>query len=104
MNKDMKKVEIIIESVYTNRLLELFKKCTIKRYTIIRDIEGCGEHGLKTADDVTDVFSNNYLFTVCEEEKYLNMENDIRKFIKKYGGKCIVSDVMVLNTNFDENQ
>lgn len=94
--KSMKKVEIIIESVYINRLLELLKKNDITGYTIIRDIEGCGGHGLKTADDVTDVFSNNYVFTVCEEEKYLNMEDAILSFIKKYGGKCIVSDVMLL--------
>ncbi len=94
--KNMKKVEIIIESVYINRLLNLLRKLGITGYTIIKDIEGCGGHGLKTADDVTDVFSNNYVFTVCEKEKYLNMENDIRNFIKKYGGKCIVSDVMLL--------
>lgn len=92
----MKKVEIIIESVYINRLLELLKGHGITGYTIIKDIEGCGGHGLKTADDVTDVFSNNYLFAVCEEEKYLSMQEDIRSFIKKYGGKCIVSDVMLL--------
>jgi len=93
---NMKKVEIIIESVYINRLLELLKGHGITGYTIIKDIEGCGGHGLKTADDVTDVFSNNYLFTVCEESKYLSMQEDIRSFIKKYGGKCIVSDVMLL--------
>ena len=94
--KNMKKVEIIIESVYINRLLELFKKYEISGYTIIKDIQGCGGHGLKTADDITDVFSNNYIFTVCNEQIYLNMQEAIRSFIKKYGGKCIVSDVMLL--------
>ena len=92
----MKKVEIIIESVYINRLLKLLTKYEITGYTLIKNIQGCGGHGLKTADDVTDVFSNNYIFTVCEEEKYLSMQEDIRSFIKKYGGKCIVSDVMLL--------
>lgn len=94
--KKMKKVEIIVESVYINRLVELLRKNGISGYTIIRDIEGSGVHGIKTADDVSDVLSNNYLFTVCEEEKFLSMENSIKSFIKKYCGKCIVSDVMVL--------
>jgi len=93
---NMKKVEIIVESIYINRLLELLEGHGITGYTIIKDIAGCGGHGLKTADDFTDVFSNNYLFTVCEEEKYSNMQEDIRSFIKKYGGKCIVTDVMLL--------
>ena len=60
--KNMKKVEIIIESVYINRLLALFKKNEIKGYTIIKDIQGAGGHGRKTADDVTDVFSNDYIY------------------------------------------
>ena len=55
---NMKKVEIIIESIYINRLLEVFKRYEIHGYTIIRDIEGCGGHGLKTADDVSDILSN----------------------------------------------
>jgi len=93
---NMKKVEIIIESIYINRLLEIFKRYNITGYTIIKDIQGCGIHGLKTADDITDVFSNNYIFTVCEKEIYQNMQEDIRSFIKKYGGKCIVTDAMVL--------
>ncbi len=94
--REMKKVEIIIESVYVNRLIDLLKSNDINAYTIIKDIQGAGGHGLKTADDVTDVFSNNYVFTVCEESKYLNLEDSISNFIKKYGGKCIVSDVMLL--------
>jgi nitrogen regulatory protein PII len=94
--KQMKKVEIIIESVYMNRLVDLLKKNDINGYTIIKDIEGCGGHGLKTADDVTDVFSNSYVFTVCEEEKLLSMQDSIKSFIKKYGGKAIISDASLL--------
>ncbi|RXK12825.1 transcriptional regulator [Halarcobacter mediterraneus] len=94
--ENMKKVEIIIESVYINRLLDLFKNYEINGYTIIRDIEGCGGHGLRTADEVTDVFSNNYIFTVCTDSKFEEIKEEIRAFTKKYGGKCIVSDSMML--------
>lgn len=92
----MKKVEIIIESTYINRLLDIFRKNEITGYTVIKDIEGCGGHGLKCADDVTDVFSNNYVFTVCTEDKFSNMKDEIISFIKKYGGKCIVSEAEIL--------
>jgi hypothetical protein len=94
--KSMKKVELVIEAVYINRLLELFKEHGINGYTIIKDIEGRGGHGLKTADDVSDVFSNIYVFTVCEEEIFLSMKEKIRAFVKKYGGKCIITDAMVI--------
>ena len=92
----MKKVEIIIESIYLNRLLDLFMENGVTGYTIIRDIEGYGGHGLKTADEANDLLSNNYIFTVCEEEKIENMIEKIRSFINKYGGKCILSDTQVL--------
>ena len=91
--KNMKKIEIIIESIYLNRLIELFDRKEITGYTIIRDVEGKGITGIKSADEITDVFSNNYVFTVCDEDKLMNIVEDIRRFIKKYGGRCIVSDV-----------
>ncbi len=94
--KQMKKVEVIIESIYVNRLIELFKESGVTGYTIIRNIEGYGGHGLKTADEANDLLSNNYIFTVCEEEKFEKMIEKIRAFIDRYGGKCIVSDSLVL--------
>jgi len=94
--KNMKKVEIIIESVYIKRLLKVFNKHQIGGYTVIKDIEGYGGHGLKTADDVTDVFSNILVFTVCEQSTYDAMDKDIRTFLHTYGGKCILTDVMLL--------
>lgn len=94
--KEMKKVEVIVESVYMKRLLELFRENNIEGYTLIKDIEGCGGHGLKSADEVTDVFSNDYIFTLCKESEFENMKEDIRAFIKRYGGKCIVSDATLL--------
>ena len=87
---------MIIESIYTKRSLDLFKEKMIEGYTLIKDIEGYGGHGLKSADEVTDVFSNNYIFTICEEIVFESMKEDIRAFIKKYGGKCIISDAQML--------
>lgn len=91
--KKMKKIEIILESVYLNRLIELFDRKEITGYTIIRDVEGKGITGIKSADEITDVFTNNYVFTVCDEDKLMSIVEDIRAFIKRYGGRCIVSDV-----------
>lgn len=92
----MKKIEIIIESTYTKKILDILIKGGIGGYTVIKNIQGCGGHGLKSADDVSDIFSNNYIFTVCEEEKYLKVKESIISFIKKHGGKCIVSEAEIL--------
>ncbi len=94
--KNMKKVEFIIEAVYVKRLIELFNKHDIHGYTIIKDIEGAGSHGVRNADDVSDMFGNNYIFTVCEAKQFEDMEIDVRKFLEKYGGKCMLSDIMLM--------
>jgi len=94
--KNMKKVELIIEAVYINRLITVLQKHDVGGYTIIKDVEGYGGHGIKTTEDVTDILSNIYLFTVCEATTYEKMDKDIRSFLHTYGGKCILSDVMLL--------
>lgn len=94
--KSMKKVEIVFEAVYLNRLLNLLHKHKIIKYSLIRDLEGRGAHGLKMNDDVSCVGSNDYIFTLCEEGEFLALKEELRSFIRRYGGKCFVSDVMML--------
>ncbi|APW64572.1 MULTISPECIES: P-II family nitrogen regulator [Arcobacteraceae] len=94
--KSMKKIEMIIESIYLNKVLDLFKEKDITGYTIIKDIEGSGGHGIKMADQFSDIQSNNYIFTVCDSSKFEEIKEEIRAFTKRYGGKCIVSDAMML--------
>jgi len=45
---------------------------------------------------MTDDSSNDYFFTLVEAEKFLELKETIRSFVKKYGGKCIITDVMVI--------
>ncbi|MGB1226482.1 MAG: P-II family nitrogen regulator [Poseidonibacter sp.] len=94
--KKMKKMELIIESIYLNKLLDLFKERDITGYTVIKDIEGSGGHGIKMADQFSDIQSNNYIFTVCDNTKFEEIKEEIRAFTKRYGGKCIVSDALML--------
>lgn len=94
--KKMKKMELIIESIYLNKLLDLFKERDITGYTVIKDIEGSGGHGIKMADQFSDIQSNNYIFTVCDDAKFEEIKEEIRAFTKRYGGKCIVSDALML--------
>lgn len=92
----MKKVEVIIEAVYINRLIDLLNTNGITKYTLMKDIEGFGGHGMRSADDAMDAFSNDYIFTVCEEEKFEAFKEELRAFINRYGGKCFVADCMML--------
>ena len=92
--KPMKKLEIVVDSVYLNRALEILEKNGVSGYTVIRDVLGKGERGLMAADELTDVFKNSYIFTVCEEEKARKIAEEVSPLLKKAGGICIISDVV----------
>lgn len=92
--KSMKKLEIVVDSVYLNRTLEILEKNGVSGYTVIRDVLGKGERGLMAADELTDVFKNSYIFTVCEENIALKIAEEIGLLLKKVGGVCLLSDVV----------
>ncbi|MCS6999164.1 MAG: transcriptional regulator [Aquificaceae bacterium] len=92
--KSMKKVEVVVDSVYLSRALEILEKSGVSGYTVIRDVLGKGERGLMSGDEPTDVFKNSYIFTVCEEKTALRVAEEIKPLLKKVGGLCLLSDVV----------
>ncbi|WP_448583811.1 P-II family nitrogen regulator [Thermocrinis sp.] len=89
-----KKVEIVINKPYLKKILEFLEKQGVKGYTVIEDALGLGERGLMRGDEITDTFKNSYIFTVCDEETANRIAKDIVPYLKKYGGVCIISDVL----------
>lgn len=96
MDGGQKKIEVVIDSYHLEKVIEVFDKNGIGGYTVIKDVLGKGERGLMSGDELTDTFKNSYIFTVCDEEKALKIVQDIRPLLKRFGGVCIVSDVMWL--------
>ncbi|MCX7759878.1 MAG: transcriptional regulator [Hydrogenothermaceae bacterium] len=91
-----KKIEVVIDSYHLDKVIEVFDKNGISGYTVIKDVLGKGKRGLMSADELTDAFKNSYIFTACDEQKAMNIVQQLRPILKKYGGICLVSDVMWL--------
>ena len=47
-------------------------------------------------DELTVVFKNSYVFTVCSEEIDNSIAESLRPLLSKVGGVCIISDVLWL--------
>ncbi|MFN3598994.1 MAG: P-II family nitrogen regulator [Aquificaceae bacterium] len=92
----MKKVEIVVDSVFLNRVLEILERTGVSGYTVIKDALGKGERGVMAGDELTDVFKNSYIFTICTEETVNKIVQELRPLLKKVGGVCLVSDVLWL--------
>jgi nitrogen regulatory protein PII len=93
--KPVSKVEIIIDSLEVGNVVKLLDEVGVSGYSIINNVVGKGERGVRTGDAFTDLFKNSYIMVVCEEKEMHKIVEAIRPVIKKFGGICIVSDVIM---------
>ena len=87
-----KKIEIICDSVEVNNLIKILESTGVTGYTIIRDVVGKGGRGIRRGDELTDVFKNSMIITVCDAEQIPAIVESIRPVLKRFGGVCLVSD------------
>lgn len=90
----MKKLEVVIDSVFLNKALDILERSGVSGYTVIKDALGKGERGIMAGDELTDVFKNTYIFTVCPEDVAQKAAESLRPLLGKAGGICIISDVL----------
>lgn len=90
--RDVKKIEIVIDSIELPRLLRLLDAKGVTGYTVIRDVAGKGGRGERMGDDLTDVFRNSYVMTACPEGELAELVEAVRPLLKRFGGVCLVSD------------
>lgn len=89
------KVEIITDALEVENVTKLLDEIGVSGYSIIKDVTGKGHRGVRSGDELTDLFKNNYIMVVCNEVEMHKIVEAIRPIIKKFGGMCIVSDVVM---------
>ena len=88
----VKRIEIIMDFPELAKIVKILNSLGISGYTVIRDVTGSGDRGLRQGDELTDVFKNSYVMTACPEEKMQEIVEAIRPLLKRFGGICLVSD------------
>ncbi len=88
----VKRIEIIIDSPHLDSVLKTIEQADISGYTVIRDVIGMGDRGVRGGDELTDVFKNCYVMTACSEDKLSPLVAAIRPLLKRFGGVCLISD------------
>lgn len=93
--KPVSKVEIIIDALEVEHITKFLDEIGVSGYSIINDVIGKGHRGVRSGDALTDLFKNSYIMVVCEEKEMHMIVEAIRPIVKKFGGLCIVSDVIM---------
>lgn len=89
MLQPIKKIEIIVSYLEVPAVLKILKKNLVKRYTVINNVSGSGEHGYSGDDLIT----NSYIMIICTElELAEQLSIAMQPLLKKLGGIFIVTD------------
>jgi nitrogen regulatory protein PII len=89
MLQPIKKIEIIVSYLEVSAVLKILKKNSIKRYTVINNVSGSGEHGYSGDDLIT----NSYIMIICTDlELAEQLSTAMQPLLKKLGGIFIVTD------------
>ncbi len=90
----VKRLEIIVSSRETHKILEQLDKAGVRGYSVIRDVVGKGGGG-QVSDDfdlAATTLSNVYILSFCAEDRVEPILARIRPLLKKFGGVCYLSD------------
>ncbi|MBI5308797.1 MAG: transcriptional regulator [Planctomycetes bacterium] len=88
------KVEIVTDAIKLDSIVKLLDEVGVSGYSIIKDVEGKGTRGARTGDGLTDLFKSDYIMVVCNEKEMNTIVEAVCPIIHKFGGICIVSDVI----------
>lgn len=94
--KAVKRVEIVAESDFLPKILALLDKENINGYTVISNVSGKGDKGIRDGYGLTSVFQNIYILLACSEEELERITEPLRALLKRIGGMCLVSDAQWL--------
>ncbi len=90
--RPIKRVEIVADSADIPQIIRLLERRGVSGYTIVRDVAGRGERGMRLGDDPGGAFQNSYLLTTCEPEQIEALVESIRPVLQRRGGVCLVTD------------
>lgn len=94
--KQIKRIEIIIDSLDLKPCLKELEGLGISGYTVIRDVIGSGDRGSRTGDMLNDTMKNSYILIACEPQEVESITEALRPKLKRYGGMCLISDAQWL--------
>lgn len=90
--RPVKRIEIITESHEVKKVVEILERAGVSGYTVMKDVTGKGERGIRGGDELTDVFTNSYVMAACSEEETKTIVERLKPVLRRYGGICLVSD------------
>ena len=91
--KPCKRIEIVIEQPLVSRMADLLVDLGVPGYTLIANVAGRGDRGVRRADEPTGTSTNSMFIIACDDPVLIDeIVAEIRPILSRSGGVCLVSD------------
>jgi PII-like signaling protein len=91
-----KRIEIVVEASCAPSILEMIEAAGAKGYTVLQDVSGKGNRGVRDDSHLTDVFRNVLIIVIATEEIAHEIINNSQPLLENYAGIVTMSDVDVV--------
>jgi nitrogen regulatory protein PII len=91
-----KRIEIIVEAARARAIIEMIEAVGAKGYTIVPNVSGKGNRGIRDEAHLSDVFRNVMIIVVAAEEIVRRIVGQSQPLLENYAGIVVVSDVEVI--------
>lgn len=91
-----KRVEIVVEAARGRAIIDMVETVGAKGYTIVPDVSGRGNRGIRGDAHLSDVFRNMLIIIIASEEVALEIVEKAQPLLENYAGIVVVSDVEVV--------
>jgi nitrogen regulatory protein PII len=90
--KPVKRVEVVVDTLAVPRVLRALESCGVSGWTVVREVQGRGDRGLREGDELTGISGNGYVLTACDADDLPRVAEAIRPILRTFGGVCLISD------------
>ncbi len=95
--KPCKRIEIVIETPMVPSLIAVFKQLDIPGYSLIPEVRGSGDRGVRRADELSGQSSNSLVLVALDDmAKIEPLLEAVRTLLGRSGGICLLSDAQWL--------
>lgn len=91
-----KRIEIIVEAARARAIIEMIESVGAKGYTLVPEVSGKGNRGVRNDAHLSDVFRNVMIIVIAAKEIASKIVEQSQGLLENYAGIVVVSDVEVI--------
>lgn len=91
-----KRIEIVVEAARARVIIEMIEAAGAKGYTVVPNVSGKGNRGVRDEAHLSDVFRNVMIIVIAAKEIVSAIVEQSQELLKNYAGIVVVSDVEVI--------